>query len=547
MPPHGRPLLTNAIDPPRSDSPQPFDQPYLALLKLVSRYATADLESSITQTAILRAVCQVVGAQFAALGLLQEQDSVQIRWQSSGTNTLWEGMERRGGLNALARRAIAEGRRVQLQGIPGESSGSSSATWAMLCAPLIAEGSALGAILVCDPQGIYFTDFDPAWLDAVAAWMAGELIQTRRMQALRSANAWLETRRLELLHSRNTLRALFDSVPTSMYIVDAGYTLLAINKSRAGLAGAIPQQLVSRRCYSVLFQRDDPCPDCQVGETFAAGLGTRRIERRDLASGSAVDFEITSFPIHNETGKVSQVILFEDDVTEKRRLEVSLAQAEKLAAVGQLAAGVAHEINNPLTAVIANAQLLQRELDDAELKDMAALIQQAGERASGVVRELLDLSRQEPLNLTAVDVNETLRRALSLVQPRLAVDGIQLSFTPQAELPPVLASQEQLQGVWLNLLINAMDTVQCEGGEIWVTSRWDEKQVFVTVSDNGQGIPPEHLGRIFEPFFTTKEPGHGTGLGLSISHRIIRQTGGDIRVESQLGVGTTFVVNLPVA
>jgi two-component system NtrC family sensor kinase len=367
------------------------------------------------------------------------------------------------------------------------------------------------------------------------------------MQALRSANTGLETRRLELLHSRNTLRALFDSVPISMYIVDAGYTLLAINKSRAGLAGAIPQQLVSRRCYEVLFQRDNPCPNCQVGETFAAGLGTRRIERRDLASGSMVEYEITSFPIHTESGNVSQVILFEDDVTEKRRLEVSLAQAEKLAAVGQLAAGVAHEINNPLTAVIANAQLLQRELDDAELKDMAALIQRAGERASGVVRELLDLSRQEPINLAAVDVNETLRRALSLVQPRLAVDGIQLSFAPQAELPPVLASQEQLQGVWLNLLINAMDTVQCEGGEIWVTSRWDEKQVFVTVSDNGQGIPPEHLGRIFEPFFTTKEPGHGTGLGLSISHRIIRQTGGDIRVESQLGVGTTFVVNLPVA
>jgi len=539
--------LINAIDPPSSDPLQPVDRPYLALLKLVSSYATADFESSDTQTAILRAVCQVVGAQFAALGFFQEQDFTQIRWQLSGTNTPWEGTNWMAGLNALAREAVDEGRRVQSKGAPGESSMSGTPTGEILCAPLVADGRTLGVILVYLPQYICTPDFDPVWLDALAAWLAGALIQTRQMQALRSANTGLETRRLELLHSRNTLRALFDSVPISMYIVDAGYTLLAINKSRAGLAGAIPQQLVSRRCYEVLFQRDNPCPNCQVGETFAAGLGTRRIERRDLASGSMVEYEITSFPIHTESGNVSQVILFEDDVTEKRRLEVSLAQAEKLAAVGQLAAGVAHEINNPLTAVIANAQLLQRELDDAELKDMAALIQRAGERASGVVRELLDLSRQEPINLAAVDVNETLRRALSLVQPRLAVDGIQLSFAPQAELPPVLASQEQLQGVWLNLLINAMDTVQCEGGEIWVTSRWDEKQVFVTVSDNGQGIPPEHLGRIFEPFFTTKEPGHGTGLGLSISHRIIRQTGGDIRVESQLGVGTTFVVNLPVA
>lgn len=539
--------MTKAIDPPRSDTPQPGDQPYPALLKLVSHFATTDFESSDTQTAILGAVCQAVGAQFAALGIVMEQDLAQVRWQLSGTNIPREGMDWTEELSALASRAMAEGRHIQSRGVPGESSGSGPATCTMLCAPLVAEGRALGAILICDPPDTYTTDFDPTWLDALAAWLAGELLHTRQVKALRSANASLETRRLELLHSRNTLRALFDSVPTSMYIVDAGYTLLAINKSRAGLAGAIPQQLVSRRCYSVLFQRNKPCADCRVGETFGAGIGTRRVERRSLTSGNIVEYEITSFPIHNEGGKVSQVILFEDDVTEKRRLEVSLAQAEKLAAVGQLAAGVAHEINNPLTAVIANAQLLRRELDDAELKDMAALIQQAGERASGVVRELLDLSRQEPLNLTPMDVNETLRRALALVQPRLAAGEIRLSFTPQAELPPVIGIQEQLQGVWLNLLINAMDAFQGEGGEIRVTSRRDGSRVFVSVSDNGQGIPPEYLGRIFEPFFTTKEPGHGTGLGLSIGYRVIRQIGGDMQVESQPGVGTTFFVSLPVA
>jgi two-component system NtrC family sensor kinase len=144
-------------------------------------------------------------------------------------------------------------------------------------------------------------------------------------------------------------------------------------------------------------------------------------------------------------------------------------------------------------------------------------------------------------------INETLRRALALIQPRLTAAGIQLIFTPQARLPFVLASQEQLQGVWLNLLINAMDAVQGKEGEIKVGTQQNGTQVVISFSDNGQGIMPENLGRIFEPFFTTKEPGLGTGLGLSISHRIIRQTGGDIRVESQPDVGTTFIVNLPVA
>ena len=539
--------MTNTIDPPRTIAPQIVDQPFLAVLKLISRYATADFESSETRTAMLSDVRQVVGAQFAALGYLQEQVSAQIRWQLSGTPPVFEGRDGMEELNTLARQALTEGKLVQSHGVPGQSRKSASPTNETLCAPLVVEGKAFGAILVCPSRDNEPTDIDPAWLTALAGWLAGALLHSQQMQALRSTNADLETRRLELMHSRNTLRALFDSVPTSMYIVDVRYALQAINMSRAGLAGAFPQQLVSRRCYSTLFQRNDPCPDCQVGETFAGGLSTRRIERRGLASGGAAEFEITSFPIYNETGVVSQVILFEDDVTEKRRLEVSLAQAEKLAAVGQLAAGVAHEINNPLTAVIANAQLLQRALDNAELRDMAALIQQAGERASGVVRELLDLSRQEPLNPEAVDVNESLRKALAFVQPRLAVGGIQLSFTPQAGLPTVLASAEQLQGVWLNLLINAMDSFQVEGGEIRVATLSSGTSVFITVSDNGQGIPPEHLGRVFEPFFTTKGPGHGTGLGLSISHSIIRQTGGDIRVESQPGVGTTFIVNLVAA
>jgi two-component system NtrC family sensor kinase len=417
----------------------------------------------------------------------------------------------------------------------------------ILCAPLVAGEEALGAVLVCSSHDSDSSGSDEVLISALAGWLASGLAHAHQIRQLQAANQALERRGLELLHSRNILRALFDSAPTLMYVIDADYTLLAVNRRRAGQAGDIPQRLVSRRCFAALFQRSDPCPDCRVGETFAMGRNTRRVEQRGLPDGGALEFEISSFPIYNETGQAGQAILFEEDVTEKHRLEASLARAEKLAAVGQLAAGVAHEINNPLTAVIANAQLLERVLDDPELKDMAALIQQAGERASGVVGELLDLSRQESIDLAPVDINETLLSALALAQTRLAVGGVRLKFAPQAGLPPVQANADRLQGMWLNLLINALDAIHGEDGEIRIVARQEGSQVLVTISDNGQGIPPEHLERIFEPFFTTKGPDQGTGLGLSISHRAIRQIGGDIQAESQPGLGTTMTVSLPVA
>jgi two-component system NtrC family sensor kinase len=510
-----------------------------------------DIESSERQAEILQAICLDFEFDSSALAIIPAEEPAHLEWCLGGDKAAWKKIGDRDGLAALARRAISEERLIQwqnspIQGVASTEPGAPAGT--ILCAPLIAGGETLGAVLVADRHTPDEAASKAVLLGSLASWLASELVRSRQISQLQAANQALETRRLELLRSRDTLRALFDSAPTSMYIIDTNYSLRAVNRSRSALAGEIPQRLVSRHCYTALFQRSDPCPGCQVGETFATGNNTRRIEQRQLPQGDMVAFEVSSFPILDEAGQVSQAILFEDDITEKRRLETSLAQAEKLAAIGQLAAGVAHEINNPLTAVIANAQLLQRALDDQDedLREMALLIQQAGERAAGVVGELLDLSRQESIELAPVDVNATLHKALVLAKPRLAASGICLELNSQPGLPAVQADADRLVGVWLNLLINAMDAVGGEGGLIGVSSRQDGRQVLVTVSDNGAGIPLEHLGRVFEPFYTTKEPGRGTGLGLSISHRIVRQIGGDIRIESQPGAGTTLTVSLPV-
>jgi two-component system NtrC family sensor kinase len=238
----------------------------------------------------------------------------------------------------------------------------------------------------------------------------------------------------------------------------------------------------------------------------------------------------------------------EQDVTEKRRLEASLAQSEKLAAVGQLAAGLAHEINNPLTAIIANTQLLQRELKaDEDIMEMIDLIARAGQRAAQVVRNLLDMARKEEYIFEPVDLDQTLQKAFALVQHELVARSIQLSYEPAEGLPKILASKDHLQGVWVNLLTNAIDSFEeCDHREIRVATTMQNNEVRVIFMDNGKGIPSEKLNRIFEPFYTTKAPGRGTGLGLSLCHRIIKQHGGSIHVDSEVGVGTIFTVALPI-
>lgn len=353
----------------------------------------------------------------------------------------------------------------------------------------------------------------------------------------------------DLLKSRNTLRALFDSLPIAIYIIDQSYTLVAINISRAARVGEQPSLLVGRKCYEKLYRRLSPCPGCRVADTFETGKNTIRINRDWINDEKFLEWEMSTFPIYDEeTQSVPvQTIIVEQDITEKRNLEAHLIQSEKLAAVGHLAASVAHEINNPLTAIIANAQILRREIpeDNSDIVDSVKLIEMAGTRASQVVRNLLGIARKEKYEFSPIELNESLQNALALVQHALVGRPIRVQLDMAEDLPSVVASQDQLQGVWINLLLNAIDALDKPNGEISISSRYIRGQFQVSIMDNGKGISEDHLGRVFEPFFTTKSPGRGTGLGLSVCMRVIKHHGGDILVESQLGSWTRFTVILP--
>jgi two-component system, NtrC family, sensor kinase len=415
-----------------------------------------------------------------------------------------------------------------------------------LCAPLAVQGQPLGGIVIGEKRPGRFGALDRERLEMFANLTAQAIYGHQLTKNLKIANYSLDASHWELLRSRNTLRAIFDNIPAAFYIIDRQYRLIAINRSRANRAGKMPPDLVGKRCYQALFERQSPCAGCKVMEIFDAGRSTTRSERRGGGVDETTEWEISTYPILDEDENIIQAILLEQDVTDRRRLETMMTQSEKLAAVGQLAAGVAHEINNPLTAILANAQMLQRRLPvDDEMQESVDLITRAGERASQVVGNLLDFARKEEYRLVLTDVNETIQRAIELVQHELAKRSIRLVFEPDPALPRLMASREHLSGVWLNLLLNAVDAIDHDG-TIGVSTRLSAEKLYVIISDSGSGIPPERINRIFEPFYTTKAPGRGTGLGLSVCHRVIRQHGGAIQVNSQEGVGTEFTIELPI-
>lgn len=348
------------------------------------------------------------------------------------------------------------------------------------------------------------------------------------------------------MNAQPFLTALFESLPHGVYTIDPEYRLLAVNPYRRQHAGHLTGDLAGQICYVTLFGRHEPCPECRVAETLSQACSTQRSERRWKAGDEPSEWDIQTFPVLSPDGSPSGALLLEQDVTDHTRLEGILIQSEKLAAIGQLAAGIAHEINNPLTAIIANAQILARSLPAGDdMQESVELIARAGARATQTLRNLLDFARKGQHQLTLTDINDTLRRSLALVQHELMTRMVEVDFLPEENLPLILANQENLQSVWLNLIMNAIDSLDKIPARLRVITRRGQGHLLVIVEDNGKGIPRDHLSRIFEPFYTTKAPGQGTGLGLSVCQRIVTQHGGRIWAESQPGQGSVFTVELP--
>ena len=231
---------------------------------------------------------------------------------------------------------------------------------------------------------------------------------------------------------------------------------------------------------------------------------------------------------------------------ELQEAQEQLIQSEKLASIGQLAAGVAHELNNPISVMLGFSQAILRKLpEDDPLRKPLATIEREGLRCKGIIQNLLDFARRSKPSLQPTNVNEVLEAACALIEHQISLDNVVVTKGYDPHLPQVLADANQLQQVFVNIIINARDAMP-RGGTLRLITRSLGDEVHIIFSDTGIGIPPENIKRIFDPFFTTKEVGQGTGLGLSVSYGIVEQHGGTIEVKSEVGVGTTFIVKLPV-
>ncbi len=527
----------------------------LAILNSVAKALTSSLELETVLTATMQGVRELFNVEVGSLALLDSGGSELVfrkaltrehDWVLHLSTELAKGVVGdtiRRMESSLVNDVTRDARFApDVDGVDGVE------TRSLLCVPLRVRDRAIGAIELINKLDGPFTEHDLDLLVTLGASVAAAIENARLFLELTVANADLEASRSEIERSRSTLLALFDNLDDELYIVNRSYDLVAVNRTRADRRGEDPRQLVGRRCYRILEDQDGPCPGCRVMDTFERRVKTKRTERIWGPDQQMRELEIYTYPILGGQGEVSHTILQTRDVTEQRRLEASLAQAEKLAAVGQLAAGVAHELNNPLTAVIANTQLIRRDMGDcSEHRESLELIERAGKRAQEVVRDLLNFARQERWEYNLVDVNASIRHALSLIERQWSASNINLQMELAEGLPPVRGNGDRLQSVWLNLLVNARDALEGKPGSVTIRSRHEQDVVVVQVVDDGVGIPPASQTKVFEPFFTTKHPGRGTGLGLATCYRIVKQHSGTIQIDSQPNEGTTVTVELPAA
>ena len=341
--------------------------------------------------------------------------------------------------------------------------------------------------------------------------------------------------------------ATFDAIRDPVMIIDSKYRIARANVAAAERCGRSIRDLVGKKCYETFARRKKICPHCPLAETFRTGK-PRAVEIASLMTEG--DFTVSSYPMFIKSGsKKLQAVHHYHDVTEERRLQRKLIQSEKMAAIGMLAGGVAHEINNPLAGILAFTQLLKHEFPNGEATEDLNEIEEAARRCKKIVQDLLTFARPHgESRLQSISLVDTVEQIFPLARLNLHHRNVTLETDYGENLPPIRGNSPRLQQVFLNLINNAAQSMgPGGGGRVIVRIRRDDsgRQVLAEVIDHGVGIKREHLGNIFDPFFSTKENNEGTGLGLSICYSIVAEHGGKIEVESEEGQGSVFRVSLP--
>jgi two-component system NtrC family sensor kinase len=396
-------------------------------------------------------------------------------------------------------------------------------------------------------------------IDAAAQQTALAAHISSLYQSARDASTSLakevDRRTTETEAQRRFTEAIIDSLPLSLYAVDRNYRIVVWNRNRElGELGIPRGSVLGKNIFDVLTRQKREILEAEFARVFESGTIERIEQETTTANGETKHWLISKIPMWiDDSGKVSHVITVGEDISARVEANRAVARAEKLAAIGRLAAGVVHEINNPLATISACAEALESRVREGafanssaadDLAEYLGLIRSETFRCKTITNGLLDFSRTRAAEHVPLNLAEVIASAVRLLSHQQRRRNIESRVEMPDELPPVYGDPGQLQQAVIALATNAIDAMP-DGGVLKIASRVERGNVLVDVSDTGVGIPPENIAKIFEPFFTTKEVGQGTGLGLAVCYGILTEHGGSLDVQSTVGVGTTFTITLP--
>lgn len=382
---------------------------------------------------------------------------------------------------------------------------------------------------------------DPARARALIALLEQEFA----IRILHITDFFVEAREDLLLEQEASYRRAIDHAPSCIFMADAADgRIFAANKVAERMLG-FPESALEGR---PVVELHPPGERVRAASLLASAQAQGHASRDDLhlltRTGQLIPVLVTAGFIEYGDRRWHQLMCV--DVSDRKRLEGQLIQSEKMAAIGQLAAGIAHELRNPL-AIVMNALYDVRQVLGTAPPDVLEDLHIAEEeisRAQAIIKNLLEFSRESGVDVERVDVNDLLTRTVQLMQKYLQNAGVRVT-ADLGDVPPCAVNANAMRQILLNLITNAVQAMP-KGGDLFLrTGRSNGDRVRLEVRDTGVGIPPAHLHDIFNPFYTTKAPGQGTGLGLSVVHSILQRYRGDIRVTSELGAGTVFTIELP--
>lgn len=390
--------------------------------------------------------------------------------------------------------------------------------------PLFLKNKEIGVLSIGRKDDIKWSEADVAFLEQLTDHLAISIENTQLYN--------------EVLNSKQQWEDTFKAVDDLIFIFDENLNTLQCNdkvKSFFNLSGSCPSfSFLGESCRAFIL------------ETFR----TQSPGYTDLYFQNNKICESYTYLIQNNQQEVYGVILYMKDVTEKRKMEAQLLHSGKLAAIGEMAAGVAHELNSPLTAILGNSQLLLRNRPDDELSfTLLKDIKDCGDRCKQIVKSLLTFSRQDEYTFEAFSLNDAIKQVLYLLKYQLEKCDIVIELNLLEHLPFIEGSQQQIEQIIVNLILNARDAIELTDKptkKIVLRTFLEHNEVHLVVEDNGIGIEESRLSEIFHPFYTTKESDKGTGLGLSVSFGIAESHGGTLVVNSQVGVGSIFTLRIPL-